>query len=65
MTVRSLDACCLLLTLLPALPSVMTAVAYQQARHSQPHAGFRADEGAMDPESCAPVPAGDRESRAA
>ncbi len=63
MTVPYLDAFCLLLTLLPALPSARAAVAYEQARNSQPHAGFHADEKAMVPQPCTPVLAGDREAR--
>ncbi|MDH6522359.1 hypothetical protein [Streptomyces sp. SAI-090] len=63
MTAPYLDAYCLLMTLFPDLPSAMAALTYEQARYSQPHAGFRADGEAMLPEPCAPVPAGGREAR--
>ncbi|WP_328689977.1 hypothetical protein OHA74_12690 [Streptomyces phaeochromogenes] len=63
MTVPCLEASCLLLTLLPGLPAARAAITYQQARYSQPHAGFRTDEEPMVPEPCTPVPARDRESR--
>lgn len=43
MSVRTLDAYCLLLTLPPALPSVMAAVVYEQAHYNQPSTGFRTD----------------------
>ncbi|MEU0341882.1 hypothetical protein ABZ092_23730 [Streptomyces bobili] len=58
----ALDACCRVLTLLPALPWVMAAVACEQARYSLPSAGFRADQEARMSEPWAPVPAGDREA---
>ncbi|WP_405814681.1 hypothetical protein OG241_08780 [Streptomyces sp. NBC_01390] len=52
-----------LLTLLPALPSVMAAVAYEQARLNQSFTGFRTDQEAMVSGPLAPGPAAERESR--
>ena len=63
MSVRTLDVCCVLLTLLPALPSAMAAVAHKQAHYNQPSAGFRTDGEVMVSEPWAPVPAGNREAR--
>jgi hypothetical protein len=63
MTVRYLDICCLLLTLLPGLPAAMASIAYEQACLHQPHAGFSAKGEVTVPDPYAPMPLGNRESR--
>jgi len=63
MTGPYLDVCCLVLTLFPGLPSAGAALAYEEAYHSQPHAGFRAGGEGVLPELWALAPTGEHEGR--